>query len=591
MATVHKWLKLYIADDKFYLESAEPSSKVNEILVIDRVSQELRLENTLQAPPNAECKLIHGLFGIIRLIAGPYLIVITRKVNIGEIHGQCIYKIVDTEIIPYKKTTLHLNEQQIADNAKYLSMIEHMLSVDGYYYCPTYDITHTMQRLDNTSPDFIHMPYHDRADVRFVWNNHLLRELSQQSELCHFCLPIMHGFITVVSSKVKGKSFKYILISRRSCFRAGTRYYVRGLDSEGHAANFVETEQIVEYDGYRSSFVQTRGSVPLFWYQYPNLKYKPDPVIVSSQNQVDGFQRHFAAQIYNYGRQVLINLLDKKGLEKNLVQAFGNAVENSQNNNIRYEHFDFHKECRKLQWHRLSLLVDKLANDQAKFGYFMLEGETVICSQEGVFRTNCIDCLDRTNVVQSLLARKSLQDQFIKMCLLLPGERVEDQNSFEETFKNVWADNADACAKQYAGTGALKTDYTRTGQRTFRGMLKDGWNSAIRYFMNNFYDGFRQDAIDLFLGNYVVEENEGVTKPSPLRPERDWKVYALPAIFMVAFSMCVISVLIPDENPSEQLMYVLFWGGASLITLGIIYFFGIEFVDKPRLALAKVKLE
>ena len=26
----------------------------------------------------------------------------------------------------------------------------------------------------------------------------------------------------------------------------------------------------------------------------------------------------------------------------------------------------------------------------------------------------------------------------------------------------VWADNADACAKQYAGTGALKTDFTRS---------------------------------------------------------------------------------------------------------------------------------
>lgn len=25
----------------------------------------------------------------------------------------------------------------------------------------------------------------------------------------------------------------------------------------------------------------------------------------------------------------------------------------------------------------------------------------------------------------------------------------------------AWADNANACAKQYAGTGALKTDYTR----------------------------------------------------------------------------------------------------------------------------------
>ena len=36
----------------------------------------------------------------------------------------------------------------------------------------------------------------------------------------------------------------------------------------------------------------------------------------------------------------------------------------------------------------------------------------MIALQEGVFRTNCIDCLDRTNVVQGLLARKSLMYQF-----------------------------------------------------------------------------------------------------------------------------------------------------------------------------------
>ncbi|CAG9137151.1 unnamed protein product [Plutella xylostella] len=40
----------------------------------------------------------------------------------------------------------------------------------------------------------------------------------------------------------------------------------------GHVANFVETEQIVERGGERCSFVQTRGSIPLFWTQYPNLK-------------------------------------------------------------------------------------------------------------------------------------------------------------------------------------------------------------------------------------------------------------------------------------------------------------------------------
>jgi len=31
----------------------------------------------------------------------------------------------------------------------------------------------------------------------------------------------------------------------------------------------------------------------------------------------------------------------------------------------------------------------------------------------------------------------------------------------------AWADNADACSKQYAGTGALKTDFTRYGTLFF----------------------------------------------------------------------------------------------------------------------------
>ena len=69
------------------------------------------------------------------------------------------------------------------------------------------------------------------------------------------------------------------------------------------------------------------------------------------------------------------------------------------------------------------------------------------------------------------------------------GESLEKKKEFENVFKNgtsfylhtatvvvtdemnsynvclfsciVWADNADSCAKQYAGTGALKTDFTR----------------------------------------------------------------------------------------------------------------------------------
>ena len=62
--------------------------------------------------------------------------------------------------------------------------------------------------------------------------------------------------ISINQCALNGKPFSWTLVSRRSCFRAGTRLYRRGVDDAGHVANFVETEQILESSGDRSSFVQ-----------------------------------------------------------------------------------------------------------------------------------------------------------------------------------------------------------------------------------------------------------------------------------------------------------------------------------------------
>jgi hypothetical protein len=53
-------------------------------------------------------------------------------------------------------------------------------------------------------------------------------------------------------------------------------------------------------------------------------------------------------------------------------------------------------------------------------------------------------------------------------------------------FRDVWGNNADEVAVLYAGTPALKGDFTRTGRRTKLGAAKDGVNSAQRYVINNF---------------------------------------------------------------------------------------------------------
>lgn len=62
-----------------------------------------------------------------------------------------------------------------------------------------------------------------------------------------------------------------------------------------------------------------------------------------------------------------------------------------------------------MRWDRLSILLDRLAHEQDELSMFLLTRDgTLVSQQDGVFRTNCIDCLDRTNVVQSMLAKRSL---------------------------------------------------------------------------------------------------------------------------------------------------------------------------------------
>uniref|UniRef100_A0A8C7M3K6 SAC1 like phosphatidylinositide phosphatase b n=1 Tax=Oncorhynchus kisutch TaxID=8019 RepID=A0A8C7M3K6_ONCKI len=530
MATAYEKFNLHTTPEKFYIEACDDGS--NDVLSIDR--------KTLP------------------------------KKKVGDLLGHAVWKAMDFDVISYKKTVLHLTDNQMQDNKAFLSMINSVLLTDGFYFATDYDLTHTLQRLANTSPEFQEMSLLERADQRFVWNGHLLREFMPQPELHRFAFPVVHGFIIMKSCCINGKIFDWNIISRRSCFRAGVRYYVRGIDSEGHAANFVETEQIVQYSGGKASFVQTRGSIPFYWSQRPNLKYKPKPQISKTIDHLDGFQRHFDSQIIIYGKQVILNLIDQKGSEKQLEQAFDKMVSSLGNGMVKYIAFDFHKECSRMRWHRLQILVDMVTEMQDEYGYFLVDVDgNVLVQQEGMFRSNCMDCLDRTNVIQSLLARRSLQSQLERLGVLHMGQRIEDQSDFEKIYKN--------------GDPQLKSAHfptPLTGKRTQWGLVMDGWNSMIRYYKNNFSDGFRQDSIDLFLGNYSIDEADMTT---PLHETKDWKFLTLPIIMVVAFSMCIICLLMAGDTWTETLAYVLFWGTASFVTAGVILFNGREFVDSPKL--------
>ena len=75
-------------------------------------------------------------------------------------------------------------------------------------------------------------------------------------------------------------------------------------------------------------------------------------------------------------------------------------------------------------------------------------------------------------------------------------------------FRLQWLNNANAVSLLYSGTPAMKTDFTATGKRTFKGSVNDAYFGVKRYFLGNFYDSREQDYIDFHLGKIKPKRNQ-----------------------------------------------------------------------------------
>ncbi|KAI1278468.1 Phosphatidylinositide phosphatase SAC2 [Halotydeus destructor] len=402
---------------------------------------------------------------------------------------------------------------------------------DSFYYCPDGDLTNSMQRLysnyDAASPIW------HRLDERFFWNKHMVSDLITLSEsghksAGHWIMPIIQGFVQIersfidastlltpaglappgdhsFSQHLSRQDFSMVIISRRSRHRAGTRYKRRGVDEEGHTANYVETEQMFIYNEHIVSFVQVRGSVPVFWSQ-PGYSYRPPPRLDRTEDiSQNAFKLHFDKELGIYEKETIINLVERSGREKIIGDAYLNHVLKYDSDKLAYVSFDFHDYCRGMRFENVSLLIENLKEHIKESRFCWIDSKGLICSQVGTFRVNCIDCLDRTNVVQTAIARTVMDLQLTRLGLL-PPEGVLP-HPCRRLFQTLWANNGDTISRQYAGTAALKGDYTRTGERKISGALKDSMNSASRYYQNRFKDAYRQATIDMMLGHAITDKD------------------------------------------------------------------------------------
>uniref|UniRef100_A0A7S3G9Q0 SAC domain-containing protein n=2 Tax=Palpitomonas bilix TaxID=652834 RepID=A0A7S3G9Q0_9EUKA len=399
------------------------------------------------------------------------------------------------------------------------------------------------------------------------------------------------GFVEAnMDVQVGDKTINLYLVSRRSVKRAGTRLHRRGVDDNGDVANFVETEMITEMGSgdkkVVNAFLQTRGSIPIIWKQDPNMKWNPTPKRDGSDEKDHSlFSTHMKDTVRAYGKQVIIDLIDQKGKELIIGDAFRQNVDKLGSEDVRYVDFDFHKRCKKMNYTPLNELVDEVKEEFIQQGQFTLRGGKVDNVQKGVFRTNCKDCLDRTNVVQTKFARVNLATQLHVSGMLDAAHGIHDEPALEKVFKMMWADNADAISTQYSGTGALKNDFTRTGKRTKKGLLQDGVNSVTRYVLNNFYDGQRQDMYDLFLGNYVVPDQSS----SPFSPVGGPQMLMMWFAAVLGLSLLLFTVTSQQAEASGSSFPFNVLPAFTAIGVFVVAMFGAFkvgslFVDKPHLS-------
>ncbi|XP_013165618.1 PREDICTED: phosphatidylinositide phosphatase SAC2-like isoform X3 [Papilio xuthus] len=403
---------------------------------------------------------------------------------------------------------------------------------ESFYYSRTLDITNSLQRQyeiekileseeceGKTVTDITRWWKH--VDDRFFWNKHMLKDIiALDSPQCdEWILPVIQGYVHLAQIAVDADSnplnveslasgntcddtFTLGLISRRSRYQAGTRYNRRGIEPGGKVANYVETEQIVSIictdSIHRASFLQVRGSVPIFWSQ-PEYKFRPPPRLDRGEEETHtAFKKHFEEELKIYKQVCIVNLVEQQGRERVIWEAYGNHVLKFNSPDVIYATFDFHEYCRGMHYENVSILINAIADIIGEMRFCWRDDRGLICTQDGVFRVNCIDCLDRTNVVQTAIAKYVLELQLCRLGLGTPGCGLPAP--LRHAFLTMWADNGDVVSRQYAGTKALKGDYTRTGERKFTGMMKDGVASANRYYLSTFKDALRQVAIDVMTG-------------------------------------------------------------------------------------------
>ncbi len=549
---------LLSSDEELFLQyqNYSPKSRLNKVISVNLFTCVVKAES----PDILKQKIIYSTFkakailGIIRIKDINFILYITSSEKVGQIKNQDVFKITDVDFFEVSDPKIKRgNDQEITDLK---DGIKKLLKL-GFYYSFGVDLTSSQQyqykvlndlrngvnnkmnlqknSLNNLLNQLNFVRENDKFQIstnvelnlkkifmtsceKYFFNKNLYKkfinpETNEPFDYC-FIMPIICGYVGMFSYELDGSNLEFYLISRRSQHHCGTRYNTRGINDDGHVANYCETEQIIIYKNNLLSFSQLRGSVPVFFQQI-GLRAATD--ITRNRNlTIEAFSKHLAEMRTDYNLIYFINLLNqKKRGEAPIIANFEKQIKfRKDNRTFRYYYFDMQNQCPRDNYSKIDYLIQNIEPVANIFQFYSedLTTHEILKQQKGTTRTNCLDCLDRTNVVQTRISWLVLQKMLSYLGLNV--QNIFDinekfftltNNKFKENFKDIWAENGDQISIQYSGTASTITTVTKTGGHNLMGLIQHGLATVSRIYQGSFEDYFKQECIDTFLQKNLSE--------------------------------------------------------------------------------------
>ncbi|XP_056015815.1 polyphosphoinositide phosphatase-like isoform X2 [Ostrea edulis] len=538
--------ELAIHDDKVEYNKMEVRNLLTMIKSGNTTKESKKTDSALIKTVSA-----FGIAGFVRFLEGYYVILITKRRKVSLIGPHVVYKIEDTTMMYIPNDTVR---QAHHEESKYVKMFQSVDMSDNFYFSYSYDLTHRLQynMTPTLSPE---VPQHGpspsttvygvrtKPTEKYVWNSYLLQKYR---EVVHpdWLLFLIHGFVDQKNISVYGKSLYLTLIARRSNKFAGTRFLKRGANCDGYVANEVETEQIVIDSSVTflektsvTSFVQIRGSIPLYWSQDVTKMVPKPPIMLDQSDPYAGAAGlHFNQMLKRYGSPIIIlNLVKRRERRRHESILTGEYKSTISYLNqflppehwIRYMGFDMahiSKSKTKNVLVRLSQIAKKCVRQT---GFFVHKPRPVIkefweapeyrgfqgqktswgCRQSGVIRTNCVDCLDRTNTAQFAIGRCVLGYQLFTLGVVSSPDLEFDTDCLK-MLEQLYEAHGDTIALQYGGSQLVHRIEGYRKIAPWTSHSKDIMHTLSRYYSNTFSDLEKQIATNIFLGLYSPAEGK-----------------------------------------------------------------------------------